>query len=230
MKKTLPHLPHIAKAIRPTVAETVKALHKLDQGIPLFSYRTVMNMAHPLYSGKISLDAAVATCARIKDAQGAKSNEEVARILHADAQKASYMCHPLKDRLFHIRHDLAIPVRPRLFFVKDGLVHIFWLQPWKLFDLTEEQHGIIASVIKNTFVVDDFENARLYMLDTSAPDKASERQPEVYGFDDLPILSYGQLKDVFDRFAAAYDIFIANRRPKPARHQEAVVSLQGELL
>jgi hypothetical protein len=226
----LPHLPHIAKVIRPTLEETIKALHKLDEGIPPFSYRPVANMAPSLYSGKLSLKAALETCERIKHPQGAASNAEVAEVLWADAQKASYMCHPLKDRQFHIRHDLAIPVRPRFFFVKDGVVHIFWLQPWKLFELTEEQHGIIASVIKNTFVVDDFEAAQLYMLDTSAPDNKSARQPEVYGFDDLPLLSYSQLKSAFDRFSAAYDVFSTNRRPKADRREQPADNLQGTLL
>lgn len=230
MTKKLPHLPHIAKVIRPTVEETVKALHKLDQGNPPFSYRPVLNMAHPLYSGQITLKAVLSACAQIPHPQGAKSNAEVAKVLWEDAQRMHYMCHPLKDKFFHIRHDLTIPVRPKFYFVKDGVPHIFWLQPWKVFELTEEQHGIIASVIKDTFAVDDFEAAKLYMLDTSASDERSERQPEVYGFNDLPILSYDQLKAAFDRFAAAYDIFMATRKPKPDHRRKPEESLQGELL
>lgn len=144
MTKRLPHLPHIAKAICSTVPETVKALHRLDAGTPPFSYNPAVGMAHPLYSGQISLEAAVKSCQRIKHPQGAKSNEEVVRLIWQDAQgqKASFLCHPLKDRLFRIRHDLVIPVKPRFFFVKDGIVNIFWLQPWKTFELTEEQLGI----------------------------------------------------------------------------------------
>jgi hypothetical protein len=172
-------------------------------------------MAFPLYSGTVSLEAALKSCRRMRVPLGARCNGEVVKILWQDAQRNSYFCHPLKDRLFPIRRDLSIPVRPRFYFVKDGVVHIFWLQPWKDFNLTEEQLGVLASVIKQTFVVDDFDNAELYLLDTSADEENGQRSPRVFGFDDLPILTDDALKAAFDRFAAAYDAFVAERRPKP---------------
>lgn len=222
-KNKLPHLPHIAKAIRPTIQETAKALHELDKGMPPWNYGKAVNMTSLLYSGELSLTAALKACDTIKHPQGVISNAEVIKAVWADSQKASYLCYPLKERLFYIRPDLAIPVRPRFYFVKNDVVHIFWLQPWKIFEMTEEQLGIVASVIKDTFVVDEFSEARLHMLDTSAPEKDSAREPQVFGFDDLPMLSYDQLKSAFDRFAAAYDIFSASRQAKaerPARTDE----------
>ena len=128
----LPSLPHIAKSIRPSVEATVRQLHRLDAGTPPFSYDLAWRIAFQLYSGNISLVAALEACRRIKVPLGAKCNAEVVNILWRDAQRASYLCHPLKDRLFLIRRDLAIPVRPRFYFVKDGAVHVFWLQPWKV--------------------------------------------------------------------------------------------------
>lgn len=213
----LPSLPHVAKSICPTLEDTVKRLHRLDAGTPPFSYGPSWRMAFPLYSGALNLEAAQEACRRIKPSLGAKCNVEVVEILWQDSQRSSYFCHPLKDRLFPIRRDLAIPVRPRFYFVKDGIVHLFWLQPWKAFDLTEEQLGVLASVIRQTFAVDDFEGAQLYLLDTSADEEHGQRSPQVFGFEDLPMLEDDALKAVFDRFAAAYDTFMAERKPKSER-------------
>jgi len=108
-------------------------------------------------------------------------------------------------------------------------VNLFWLQPWKDFDLTEEQLGILASVIKQTYVVDDFADAKLYLLDTSTEEKGGQRTAQVYGFDDLPILGDQALKTAFDRFATAYDIFTKERKPKPDRKPPVEDSRQSRL-
>lgn len=215
----LPSLPHIAKVIRPTAWATLRELHSLDKGSPPFSYDRAWQMAFPLYSGTVSLAAALEACRRMKVPLGARCNAEVVNILWRDAQRASYFCHPLKERLFPIRRDLAVPVRPRFYFVKDDVVHLFWLQPRKKFNLTEEQLGILASVLKQTFAVDDFENAHLYLLDTSADAEDGQRSPKVFGFEDLPLLTDEALKAAFDRFVAAYDAFIVERMPKPKRRR-----------
>ena len=225
----LQSLPHIAKSIQPSAEGILRRLHELDRRKPTWSYDLSWRLAVPLYSGRISQAAALKACRKIKDSVGAKSNAEVVSILWDDAQRASYLCHPLKDRLFPIRHDLVIPVRPRFYFVKDGSVHLFWLQPWKRFELTEEQLGILASVIKQTFVVDDFEDANLYLLDTSADEGDEKRSPEVFGFDDLPLLSDDALKAAFDRFAVAYDIFVAERQPKAERPRPELDQRQQRL-
>ena len=168
-------------------------------------------------------------CRKLKVPLGAKCNAEVVDIMWRAAREAAYLCHPLSDRLFPIRRDLAIPVRPRFYFVMDGVAQIFWLQPWKVFDLTEEQLGILASVIKQTFVVDDFAEAELYLLDTSADDKEGPRRPRIFGFNDLPILSDEQLTAAFDRYAAAHDIFVSQRKPRPERKRPEADPRQPKL-
>lgn len=213
----LPSLPHIAKSICPTVEGTVRQLQRLDASTPPFSYDLSWRLALPLYSGAIKLNAALEACHRLKPPLGAKCNAEVVEIMWQDSQGTSYFCHPLKDRFFPIRHDLLIPVRPRFYFVKNGVVNVFWLQPWKKFSLSEEQLGILASVIKQSFFFDDFENANLYLLDTSADSENERRKPQVFSLDNLPILSDEALKSAFDRFAMAYDIFLVNRKPKSPR-------------
>lgn len=218
----LPSLPHVAKSICATVEGTVRQLHRLDAGMPPFSYDLSWRLAFPLYSGTFNLGAALEACRRVRVPLGAKCNAEVVEIMWQDSQRASHFCHPLKDRFFPIRRDLVIPVRPRFYFVKEGAVHLFWLQPWKAFDLTEEQLGILASVIRQTFAVDDFEGARLHLLDTSADGEEGKRRPQVFGFNDLPMLGDDALKAAFDRFSAAYDAFSAERKPKPAPPRPAL--------
>jgi hypothetical protein len=135
----LPSIQHIAKVIRSTATETERELHKIDGRIPPVSYRSTWSIAYPLYSGSISLKAALDACGRLTPSLNAQCNAEVVKIIWDDSQGAEYFCRPLKDRLFPIRKDLAIPVRPKFYLVKNGVAHIYWLQPWKTFDLTVEQ-------------------------------------------------------------------------------------------
>lgn len=210
----LPSIQHIAKTIRPTATETERELHRIDRGRPPFSYELSWRLARPLYSGEISKNAALSACNRIKIPLGARCNAEVVQIIWEDSQGADYFCRPLGGRLFPIRKDLAIPVKPRFYFVKDGTVYVYWLQPWKAFDLTTEQLGLLASVIKMTFMVDEFENADLYLLNTSSDDDSGERRPKVLGLNDLPLLSMPQLTDALTRFASAYDSYLLSRKSR----------------
>lgn len=218
------------KVLRPTVAAIEAELHRLDADLPPFSYDPASRIAFPLYSGQITLKAALDACQRIKSPLGARCNAEVVEIMWRDAQQASFFCHRLKARLFPIRRDLVIPVWPRFYFVRSDLVRLFWLQPWKVFDLTEEQLGVLASVIKLAFVVDDFEDAQLYLLDTSAAYATAVRRPRVFDFADLPLLSQKTLTAAFDRFALAYDAFVRNRKPRPQRPDRDAGDVLGRLL
>lgn len=224
-------LPHIAKALRPTVAETERALHRLDAGVPQVNYDLCWRLAHPLYSGVIPFSAALAAAGRITNPVNRRSNEEVIQVLWSDSQRISYHCHPLRPRPFGIRFDLDIIVKPRMYIVENGQAKIFWLQPWKFFELSEEQMGVLATVIRHAFAIDEFEHADLYLLDTSADKYSRARRPRVFGFADLPLLTDAQLKSAFDRFALAYDAYQQNRRPppKPPKHPHNDDPDQGTL-
>lgn len=189
----------------------------LDEGRPPFSYDLSWRIAFPLHKGEISLAAALEACRKQKHPLGARCNAEVVTAMWEEAQRVSYMCHPLKDRYYPIRRDLTIPVCPRFYMVQGEDIKLFWLQPWKTFAFGEEQLGILASVIRDTFAVDDFEGAGLHLIDTSAKSEDADRSVQVLGFDDLPMLSDAALKAAFDRFALAWDRFVANRKPREER-------------
>ncbi len=87
---------------------------------------------------------------------------------------------------------------------------------------------MLASVLKMPFVIDDFENADLYLLDASADGDGGNRSPKVLGFADLPLLLEHELNDALSRFANAYDAFVANRKPKPERERQQPEDYQGD--
>lgn len=186
----------------------------MDGRRPPFNYNLSWRVAFSLYRGELSLDAALEACRRLRVKAGIRSNSEVVKVIWEDAARANFLCRPLKERPFAIRHDMAIPVRPRFYIVRNGQPHIFWLQPWKKFELTTEQLGVLASVIKHTYVVDDFEKADLYLLDASADEKNGPRKPAVLSFSDLPLLSDEQLSASLGRFVKAYNAFLTNRKPQ----------------
>lgn len=225
-----PSLPHVAKAVRPTVDETLAEIRRIDTGKPPpFNYGAAWRLAYAIYSRAISKTAALKACESCGEV-GSVYNAEVVEALLENAPSKEHFCHPLKPRLFPIRQDLAIPVNPKFYFVENDEVFIFWLQPWRTFEFSTESLGVLASVIRLTYAVDDFENAKLHLVDTSAPGPKKPRETKVFGFDDLPLLTHAELTSALGRFAGAYDIHLTTRAPRAERPRKRPDDPQIKLL
>lgn len=202
----VPSIQDVARLVCPTVPETVEKLKGYYAASGPFSYDHAKRVAKLLYSGEISLDAAMFGCLTTGNPLGRQSNAEVVKHIWRAAQGRELLCYALSRRQFKIHRDLSIGVHPPFYFVENLRPKLYWLQPRRRYALTAEQLGILASVIKMAFVVDDFEEAgaELELFDVSIPQGGSERAPRILNFSDLPLLSESGLQDALERFAEAY--------------------------
>lgn len=218
---TPPSALDVVRLIRPTLEETTDSLKRYYEKPPQWGYGPARAMAKPVFSGEISIEAAVQGCRNRGNPLGRESNAEVARFVWSAAQGRSFQCFNLSKRPFAIRQDLRFWVDPLFFFVEDRRVKIFWLQPRRGFYPTLEGFGTLAVIIRMTFA-DEFDAFDLELLDLSVPSGSKERIPRTLGFSTLPQLSDDVVRDALARFAQAYDsvsnmgIQRPERRPRPS--------------
>jgi hypothetical protein len=211
----------LVRLIRPTLEDTTSALIAYYQQLPRWSYSPARAMAKPVFSGDISLSAAISGCLNGGNPLGRKSNAEVSQLIWEAAQGRKFKCFDLSKRPFSIRQDLSFPVDPLFFFVEKYVIKIFWLQPRRGFNPTMEGLGTLATIVRMIYR-DDFDNFNVEFLDLSRPDGAKERLPRTYGFRDLPMLRDSEVRLAMERFAQAYDLVCAmgvqrpERRPRPS--------------
>jgi hypothetical protein len=211
----------VVRLIRPTVEETMDGLKRYYEKPPQWGYGPAKTIAKPVFSGELSVEAAVEGCRRRGNPLGRDSNAEVAGLVWEAAQGRSFQCFDLSKRPFAIRQDLKFWVDPLFFFVERGRVKIFWLQPRRGFYPTLEGFGTLAVIIRMTFI-DDFDEFDLELLDLSVPPGSKKRVPRTLGFSVLPQLSEDDVRAALERFAQAYDcvrdmgVQRPERRPRPS--------------
>lgn len=217
----VPPVQDVVRFLRPTISETKQLLveyYTRKKG--LFSYEPARKIAKPLYSGEIGLPAALEGCLTKGNPRGRKSNAEVVELIWQAAQGRSLLCHDLKKRDFAIRRDLAIAVHAPFYFVENGQVKIYWLQPRRGYGLTQHQMGLLGSIIRMSIATEDFEGADIELFDTSIPAGSKTRVPRTFNFADLSVTDAKATIEALRLFAAAYDEVCEMDIPKPAQRDK----------
>lgn len=216
----IPYVQDVARLTRPTVEETIVELIKHYQGSPVFNYQTVCKICRPLFSGNLTLNAAIQACMTRGSPLGRKFNADVAAYVWESSQDRNTMCFDVSPRDYAIRSDIRIGVAPLFYFVENGKVYFYWLQPRRGHNLNKEQLGVLGSIIKSTFIVDDFEQADIEILDLSAPPGSRERTVQIHTLSNLPILAPDALEAKLSIFAQAYDAVCKMEIKQPERPQK----------
>ena len=168
-----------------------------------WSYQWVQRNSRKIYSGELT-EASINEYQASGKRKGAKSNVEVALLLRQSAIGRSFQCFPIKPRRVKISREHSLTVSPPFYFVENGVVKIFWLQPRRTFALDDQQAGVLAALLRLSHFRDDFEDARLELYDASAPD-GKNREPRVLGLSDLPVVSDRELTRAMEAFVWAYE-------------------------
>lgn len=213
----IPEAHDAVRLVRPSVAETREAMRAHYLGSGPFTYQVVRSCAKPLYSGEISLSAVQHACRTRCQPVGRKPNEDVATLLHSAARGRSLKCYDLAARDYYIRRDIKIPVRPSLYFIENARAYIFWLQARKRFAPTQAQLGLLAAIIRDTYLRDDFEEADVEILDLSAPTGSDARTVHRFHLVDFPFISPDEALSAFQRLADAHDELKREGFIRPAR-------------
>ena len=201
----LPACHDLVRFIRPTQPATKDALLGHFMRPPgFFSYEVARRVSPRAFEGELSSSALKQACDTISNAVGRKSNWEAVQAVQKSGSGRNVQCYPMHDVRLKVRKDLSIRVAVDFYFVENGRVQAFWLQPRRGYVLNFEQLGLFGALIRMTLLTGDFEDAGLELLDISAPD-GKVRQSRTFTLDDLPYVEDRVVEEGIARVVAAYD-------------------------
>lgn len=210
-KPDLPPLHDFVRAYDPTLEGTVRRLLDYYDRTPGgFNYNPVRQVSRSAFSHSV-VQSQIRTAMLLRGIpSGRKQNLEVADHVWAAGEGRSVACYPLSHGRFPVRRDLSIRVPADFLFVETKKPHVFWFQPRRSFALTQLGLGVIASVFRMTFLVDDLSEAGVELLDVSAPHGV--RLHVQYTLETLPMLSDAEVTAVLQQLVQAYDEICAMER------------------
>jgi hypothetical protein len=189
-----------------------------------FNYRCARAFCRFAFGRMLTLDQILEACRRERTEQGKSCNAEVISLLWNMSAHRSVRTYELAPKFLTIRKDLNIRVAPPFYFVEGDKAYVFWLQPRKTYALNLAELGLLASMVKVTFLRDDFREVGFEVCDMSAPALGKARQPNTYHLESFNILSEAETREKLQLFAIAYDRLVARgveRSPRTPKHPPA---------
>jgi len=220
----IPPIQDISRIVGATDKETLAALIKYysaDAGS--FNYSLSQKISRFVFARETTLDMAYQACARERTEAGRNQNQEVLKLVWDAGSERRIRSYEVAPKVFSIRQDLQIKVSPSFYFVENNRANVFWLQPRRHFALNNTQLGLLASILRMTFLIDDFQDVGLELLDLSVTEGNKERQMRTLPLDSFPLLQLSEVEVLLQRFARAYDTVtvmgIQRKKRKPRRPQ-----------
>ena len=221
----IPPAQDIARIVCPTLPETERRLteyYMASTGV--FNYSLAQNLSPIVFAHSVPLDQALKACEQQRTDIGAKQNAEVLRLIWDAGESRTVRAYDLRPKVFRIRKDIEIKVAPPFYFVEHDQAHVFWLQPRKTHALSDLQLGLLASIIRHTFLVDDFENVGFEVLDLSVFPGTKYRAARTFRLDSLVLVSDSEVHTLLQQFATAFDRVrargVEHRKRPPKRPPE----------
>ena len=203
-----PSLPDLARASGQTLEEMVEWLkaYYSDQG-GFFNYLSGTRSVKQSYRGFHNLPQLIAGTQADRTAQSRKSNAEIVTMAAPLAFGRKTQVFDLPKRQFHFGRDLSTGYRVPFFFVENGIIHLYFLQPRKSFNLTHAELSMVATVHKKYLLDNEFygESADIEYVDLSEDEETKVRQLNRFKLDDLELWSDKKLADKLTLVAEALD-------------------------
>lgn len=207
----LPAFHDIARIIGRDADETESKLYEYyaNPFAAPFSYRYARSAAPYAFGRKLPLQQILDVCRRERTPQGRKSNEDVIKLLWQLGEGRSVQTYELAPKFLNIRKDLTIRVALPFYFVEKGKAYASWLQPRKTYAPNVGGLALLASMVKNAVLVEDFQDVGFEMFDMSAPTPKADRAPTTYHLESFRVLSEAELNEKLQLVAVAYDRLVA---------------------
>ncbi len=222
MKKLrVPAAQDIVRIIGSSDAETEQRLYAYytDPSGGYFSYRPAHTLCRFAFGRTLPLEQILAGCHRVRNKQGLRSNVEVLSLLWNLSKERSVRTYELRPQKLHLRRDLSIRVSPPFLFVENDKGSLFWLQPRKGHAHSLSELGLLAAIVRATYLVGDLRDVGFEVCDLSAP-LGKLRNPRTYTLESLRVPSEPEVQENLQCFARAYDNLTARgveakkRKPK----------------
>ena len=156
-KQPTPPVPDLARAKGETVPELVEWFvdYHEEGGCP-WNYRNGTKITKASYKGLHRLDLLLAGCEKEKTKQGRKSNRELVELAAPLAFGRSTQVFDLPARRFHFGRDRNAAYRIPFFFVENGIIKVYFLQPRKNNGPNIDELGMIATIQKRYLLDTEF--------------------------------------------------------------------------
>jgi hypothetical protein len=186
-------------------------VHLLQPPVPV-DYRIARSLALAAFSHGVPRSALIRACNAAEIEVERKMNVEVIRLVWDLGEDRRVRCYPptdkrltIPDGKIRLRRDVIVRVLIDFLYVEEDQVRYFWAQFRKGFALSDIQLGVMASVFRKTFLVDDDRAADLEIFDMSAPKGSGSRNPRILRLSELPTIPDDAVVDVLQRVVDAYD-------------------------
>lgn len=207
-KYPVPAVPDLARAQGSTVDEMCSWwLSYYDQPDIPWNYVRGTKIVRTSYSGLHTLPLLLAGCAAERVEQGRKSNSDIVSLAAPLAFGRKTQVFDLTRRQFPFGQDLRAGYRIPFFFVEDGLVKLYHLQPRKSASVTFAQMGMVATIYKRFILDQEFYGlkADVEIVDLACDPGTKERAVHRYSLSDLDLWSEERLQDRLTLIAESLD-------------------------
>lgn len=214
----VPSVPELARAGGSTVDEMVSWWQAYYGREPVpWNYVRGTKVVRAAYSGLHSLPQLVAGCAAEKIDQGRKSNSEIVELAAPLAFGRRTQVFDLPRRQFSFGRDIRSGYRIPFFFVEDGTVKLYHLQPRKTAAVTFDQMGMVATIYKRFILDTEFYGQKINVeIVDLAEDKATHaRVLNRFSLNDLELWSDERLQDRLTLIAESLDRVWSSGTIKP---------------
>ncbi len=216
----IPPVPDLARAQGQTVEEVVEWFRNDYYTGPSVNgnYLTGTRCAKASYRGLHNLPQLLAACDKEKQKQGKRSNSEVVELAAPVAFGRSTQVFDLPRRQFAFGRDLYANYRIPFFFVENGIVKLYYLQPRKGSNLTFDELSMVATIYKRYLLDTEFfgQTSDVEFVDVSA-NGGKHRSLHIFSLKDLELWPEKKLSDRLTLISAALDFIRENNLVEPRR-------------
>jgi hypothetical protein len=224
-----PPVPDLARAEGETVSEVARwFVDFYNRGGAPFNYRSGTRAVRSAYKGVHKLHLLTAACAGERTAVGRSANRDVVNHAAPFAFGRNLQVFDLSRRRFAFGRDRFAAYRIPFFFVENGVVYVYYLQPRKHAGLNLDQLGMVATIMKTYLLESEFfgSHCDVEFVDVSAPPSSKARLAQKFSLETLPLWSERRLTDRLTIVSGALDLVAASgqvvrrRRSRPSPDPE----------